>query len=1581
MVQFDKLRLSGFKSFVDPTELAIESGMTGIVGPNGCGKSNLVEALKWVMGETSAKQMRGSEMEDVIFAGAGTRPARNIAEVMLTLDNKTRTAPAMVNDTDQLDVVRRIERGHGSAYSVNGKEIRARDVQTLFADAATGSRSTALVSQGRVGTLINAKPADRRSIIDEAAGITGLYARRHEAELRLRAAEQNLARVQDVLVALEEQHKGLKRQARQASRYRNLSDHIRRAEATVLALKLAHAEKELAESGERLKEAEAQVADLTRLVGLATTAQAEASTALPPLRNDEAAAAAALQRLRSAHDALTAEAERVAAAQQDAETRLQQTQSDLAREQGRKSDADAAIADLDTQRAALEQARVGEDERAASAQQARDEAQEATVTAEAEHDRLTRQIADDEALRNSVSREIAELQDRLRRLTVRREELANTQRQIESEMASLPALPEVEAALEAARAALEEARRQGEQTIEAAREAERYESDAARQAVAKAEAERIDMERARAAERQAAEASHAAAAETLQKTNAKLTKLRAEEGGVAAALKSAADSLWPPLLDALTVAPGFEKALGAAFGEDLEASSDRGAPSHWLPLGAMAEAPALPEGATPLSMHVQSLPELERRLAFIGIVADDATGAALQPSLKAGQQLVTAEGAVWRWDGYTVRAGAHRVAVPAPHSALGGDQLLAGLEAGLQRRTRCIVGHDADEGQAALELGQALHVHRQRRGAFRQRRRFGHGAERQPMGRRAAVGRGFEVLAESGTQRLLEARRDSQCIEQRRPQRVGGGLQGSGDAAFFGAQLGELGVGLLQGLGRGGVARLGSLAFGGAGALHVDALGLGLGDGLAGGVGLVALGLARGLDRLLALAARFLEGCAGGFEGGLDLRQRRQARHLALDLALRVGQLLATHRQTAQAILQLGDLAAHAVAQRFVVGDLAGQAIVLGLSRDGRFLRFVARLLGRRRALVLADAGLLERSALGVQIGDRCVGVALAALFPGEIGLGLLKARLGILLGGGDPLGFGRQRIVRRAQALQRCSGGSFVVAQRRQRRRGFSLRGGGEAHETRQVGDLRFGFLQALTRLRQFLLGMGELEGQHRGFGAADMVGEVAIAARLARLPLQALVLLLEGYQHVLDARKVLLGRAQAQLGLVTAGIETGDAGRLVDDRAAVGGLGVDQGADAALADQRGRARAGRGVGKQRLHVARADFLAVDRIGRAVAALDAAHDVELVGVVHHRGRRARLVVERQHDFGDIARGPGAGAGEDHVLHLRAAHLLGRGLAHHPLQRLDQVRLAAAVGTDDAGHAGLNGEFRRIDEGLETGEPEFVELHHLPHACLIIYACRLLGQLGEQVIELLEGARAFELLAVDEDRRRRVDAQCLAAAIVVDHAGRHRIVGEASLHFIVTHAGDAQRLRQLRDRVLGHGPVALAAEDHVEHGIILVVARALGELGGLGGDLVEREVAVDQLHLAGRYPLLLDVGQHRGVEVRAVRAGQRGVLDHGDRRVGIAHHMVARLHLEQRLGVGRRSRRHGHGGSPGHGRTRAEIDRSRNRDHRHGAAGDNQDIPHNQLPLHYILGIEPVGSQTSSDPFPLVPNDLPPHLA
>src|SRR5262249_50080560 len=236
LVQFTKLRLAGFKSFVDPTELLIYPGLTGIVGPNGCGKSNLVEALRWAMGETSPKSMRGGEMEDVIFGGSTTRPARNIAEVVLSIENRDRKIPAHFNDSDELEISRRIERGSGSSYSVNGHEVRARDVQLLFADSATGAHSTALVSQGRVGALINAKPTDRRALLEEAAGITGLHSRRHEADLRLRAAEANLARLDDVIVTLESQLQTLKKQARQATRYRNLNDHIRRVEATLLHL-------------------------------------------------------------------------------------------------------------------------------------------------------------------------------------------------------------------------------------------------------------------------------------------------------------------------------------------------------------------------------------------------------------------------------------------------------------------------------------------------------------------------------------------------------------------------------------------------------------------------------------------------------------------------------------------------------------------------------------------------------------------------------------------------------------------------------------------------------------------------------------------------------------------------------------------------------------------------------------------------------------------------------------------------------------------------------------------------------------------------------------------------------------------------------------------------------------------------------------------------------------------------------------------------------------------------------------------------------------------------------------------------
>src|SRR6187455_3797790 len=243
-----RLRLLGFKCFVEPTDFAIEPGLTGVVGPNGCGKSNLVEALRWVMGESSHKSMRAASMDDVIFSGSNTRPARNNAEVAIAIDNSSRSAPAAFNDQDSVEIARRIERDSGSNYRINGREVRARDVQILFADASTGARSPALVHQGRIGEIIQAKPEQRRRVLEEAAGISGLHARRHEAELRLKAAETNLVRVEDVVKQLGGQIDALKRQARQAIRYRNVSAEVRKVEATLYYLRWLGANAEVADS-------------------------------------------------------------------------------------------------------------------------------------------------------------------------------------------------------------------------------------------------------------------------------------------------------------------------------------------------------------------------------------------------------------------------------------------------------------------------------------------------------------------------------------------------------------------------------------------------------------------------------------------------------------------------------------------------------------------------------------------------------------------------------------------------------------------------------------------------------------------------------------------------------------------------------------------------------------------------------------------------------------------------------------------------------------------------------------------------------------------------------------------------------------------------------------------------------------------------------------------------------------------------------------------------------------------------------------------------------------------------------------
>ncbi|WP_291738030.1 AAA family ATPase, partial [Leisingera sp. F5] len=366
-MRFSKLRLNGFKSFVDPTELVIADGLTGVVGPNGCGKSNLLEALRWVMGETRAKAMRGGGMEDVIFAGTSSRPARNFAEVSLNIDNSERLAPSGFNEADGLEIVRRITRDVGSAYKSNGKDVRARDVQMLFADASTGAHSPALVRQGQIAELINAKPKARRRILEEAAGISGLYQRRHEAELKLKNTEANLLRVDDVIEQLAAQLAQLAKQARQAQRYREIGEKLRLSEGMLLYRRWREADGARLASEDELRVRVEQAAKAEALVRAAATQRGTFEEKLPPLREEEAIAAAILQRLVVQRDSL---GDQEAQARQTIErlsSRVVQLSNDIEREAGLNKDAGETIERLEWEQRELSKAGDGHDGKMAEA--------------------------------------------------------------------------------------------------------------------------------------------------------------------------------------------------------------------------------------------------------------------------------------------------------------------------------------------------------------------------------------------------------------------------------------------------------------------------------------------------------------------------------------------------------------------------------------------------------------------------------------------------------------------------------------------------------------------------------------------------------------------------------------------------------------------------------------------------------------------------------------------------------------------------------------------------------------------------------------------------------------------------------------------------------------------------------------------------------------------------------------------------------------------------------------------------------------------------------------------------------------
>jgi chromosome segregation protein len=678
-MKFERLRLTGFKSFCDPADFRIEPGLTGVVGPNGCGKSNLVEALRWVMGETSFKSMRGSGMDDVIFAGSGKRPSRNIAEVALLLDNSDRRAPGAFNDAETIEVARRIEREEGSTYRVNGREVRARDVQLLFADASTGARSPSLVRQGQIGEIIAAKPQARRLILEEAAGISGLHSRRHEAELRLKGAEDNLLRVEDVLKQLDLQIDSLRRQARQSSRYRNLAADIRRHEALAHLIAWREHEAQFAEARRRLDADLLEVAERTRAQGEAARLQAIAAADLPPLREEEARRGAALHRITLARDALEAEEKRAREREAELERRIAQFARDLEREQALIADA-AAMGD----RLAAEDAALAErtDQAVGLAAEAQDrEAGAQRVLQGAEADLAEAQAASSDlnARRHALGAAATEEGRRLARLEAEHGG-------IERELASLRA------------ADFEDSERASRETAVA------------------------DLAGAlEAAERQtlAAEERHAQAREAEARTRGPLAeaeraaqRLETEARTLAKLLGSGSDKDFPPVVDAISVTRGYEAALGAALGDDLEAPLDEAAQAHWSLIAADGADPALPPGVEPLAARATAPAALKRRLAQVGVVPRG-DGKRLSLLLQVGQRLVSLEGDLWRWDGFVAAADAPTPAARrlAEKNRLG-DLLREAEEA---RQAVELVRIEAERAAAALSEAAASEAEWRRR--------------------------------------------------------------------------------------------------------------------------------------------------------------------------------------------------------------------------------------------------------------------------------------------------------------------------------------------------------------------------------------------------------------------------------------------------------------------------------------------------------------------------------------------------------------------------------------------------------------------------------------------------------------------------------------------------------------------------------------------------------------------------------------------------------------------------------------------------------------------------------------------------
>jgi chromosome segregation protein len=750
-LKFTRLRLSGFKSFVEPTELYVEPGLTAVIGPNGCGKSNLFDAMRWVMGETRPSSVRGSEMDDVIFAGSSGRPARNVAEVTLFIDNSDRTAGGAFNDFETIEVSRRIEREAGSVYRINGRDVRQRDVQIFFADASSGAGSTAFVRQGQIGLLISQKPLARRAILEEAAGIGGLHQRRHEAELRLRAAETNLSRLEDVIREIEGQLASLKRQARQASRYRNLSGHIRKAEALAHYLRWSLAEARAATAAEELSAAATLVANATEVAAKASTVQSEAAAILPPLRQNEAERGAAHHRLIAQREQLDAEEARAREAAQRVRQLIAQGQTDAEREQLLERDANSALSDLGKEEGTLGAANESAADDMAAAEQLAAEMSESLAETERLLERLTAELAEWNAKKASLERGrnmAAALSE------TSTNQLSSAQKRLDEALERAAAAPDVQAC---------------EAQTEEAREA----AVKARAAAAEARATFATVE-----------TTERDARDPLEAAERDVQRLAAEVKALSELLHPEGEGLFPPLVDAVTVQSGYEAALAAALGDDLQAPLDNSSPHHWRDLGAMDAILPLPVGCKPLSEFVTAPAALDRRLAMTGLVFPD-QGAVLQSQLQPGQRLVSARGDLWRWDGFIASADAPSVAAVR----LAQRNRLTALESEVEQAREVRAARFA-EYSAAKDAAQSA------REALRQAEAGERGAEQTLITAQDQATRAARAAAERASQLAsleAEIRRLSQSVEAAEESRATAmaGLEELGDGVTLNEGVAE----------------------------------------------------------------------------------------------------------------------------------------------------------------------------------------------------------------------------------------------------------------------------------------------------------------------------------------------------------------------------------------------------------------------------------------------------------------------------------------------------------------------------------------------------------------------------------------------------------------------------------------------------------------------------------------------------------------------------------------------------------------------------------------------------------------------